>query len=344
MSMGCSLAVVGSTGLVGRTMLRVLEERDFPCDSLRLFASAKSAGIDQSFRGTPVRVEELTKRSFDDVDIALFSAGSAASVAFAPYARTANCVVIDNSSAWRMHPEVPLVVPEVNAAALLGHHGIIANPNCSTIELVVVLKPLHEAFGLRRVVVSTYQSVSGAGQKGLHQLDEEVHGRVPATRISTHPVAYNLVFHAIDETDGPSEEERKMRHETRKILDMPGLPLSVTCVRAPVLGGHGESVNVECTSACEPAAIRSVLNDAPGITVFDDPLRAVYPTPLAVADLDDVFVGRIRADRSVEHGANLWLVADNLRKGAATNAVQIAEELLQRQCLSFDSTFPLSPA
>lgn len=339
--MGCSLAVVGSTGLVGRTMLRVLEERGFPCHSLRLFASGKSAGTDQPFRGKAIRVEELTKRSFDDVDIALFSAGSAVSIEFAPYARAANCVVIDNSSAWRMHPDVPLVVPEVNPHALDNHHGIIANPNCSTIEFVVVLKPLHAAFHLRRVVVSTYQSVSGAGQNGLHQLDAEIHDRIPEVRISTHPVAFNLVFHTIDEADGPSQEERKMMLETRKIMEIPDLPLSVTCVRAPVLGGHGESVNIECAAECTPSAIRDVLEGAPGITVIDDPANAVYPTPLAVANLDDVFVGRIRTDDSVEHGANLWLVADNLRKGAATNAVQIAEELLRMQSLSFDSSFRL---
>lgn len=337
--MGCSLAIVGSTGLVGRTMLRVLEEREFPCDSLRLFASGQSAGTMLTFRGKPVPVEELTKRSFDDVDIALFSAGGSVSKEFAPYARASNCVVIDNSSAWRMHPDVPLVVPEVNPHALQSHNGIIANPNCSTIELVVVLQPLHRAFGIERVVVSTYQSVSGAGQKGLHQLDEEIHDRTPVFRISPHPVAYNLVFHTITENDGASEEELKMMYETRKIMEVPELPLSVTCVRVPVLGGHGESVNVQFTSPCTPDLIREVLSISEGVVVLDEPVRSVYPTPLSAANLDAVFVGRIRSDYSVEYGANLWIVADNLRKGAATNAVQIAERLLDLQALSFDSSY-----
>jgi aspartate-semialdehyde dehydrogenase len=322
-------------------MLRVLEERDFPCDTLRLFSSGRSAGTEQEFRGKSIRVEEVTKRSFDEVDIALFSAGSAVSIEFAQFARAAYCVVIDNSSAWRMHPDVPLVVPEVNADALTEHHGVIANPNCSTIELVVALQPLHHAFGLRRVVVSTYQSVTGAGQKGIHQLNEEIHDRIPEARISPHPVAYNLVFHSIGEQGGASEEERKMMFETRKIMNMPGLPMSVTCVRAPVLGGHGESVNIEFENPCSLAEVRAVLEHSPGICVIDDPANAGYPTPLAATNRDDVFVGRIRIDDSLENGANLWLVADNLRKGAATNAVQIAEELLARQVLSFDPSFPL---
>ncbi|MCS6807753.1 MAG: aspartate-semialdehyde dehydrogenase [Bacteroidota bacterium] len=326
---GYTVAVVGATGLVGRTMLKVLEERSFPVRSLKLFASRRSAGTTLEWKGGVYTVEEVTHKCFDGVDIALFSAGGAASREFAPSAARAGCVVIDNSSAWRMHDDVPLVVPEVNAHALERHHGIIANPNCSTIQLVVALKPLHEAFGLKRVVVSTYQSPSGAGQQGIEALQAELQGKHVQSPFSA-PIAYNTVFHTIKEQYGFSEEEAKMLNEIRKIMELPLLGIAVTCVRVPTLGGHAESVNIETEKSITPEAVTSVLQSAPGIVVMDEPHRAIYPTPRISNGRDEVFVGRIRRDSSVEHGACLWVVADNIRKGAATNAVQIAETLVSR--------------
>ncbi len=336
--MGLSIAVVGATGLVGRTMLQVLEERNFKHDRLSLFASARSAGQTIHAFGREHVVQELKADSFAGIDIALFSAGGISSLAFAPLAAAAGCVVIDNSSAWRMHPEVPLVVPEVNAAALSKHHGIIANPNCSTIQMVVALKPIHDAFGLERVVVSTYQSPSGAGQKGIEHLMAETQDRVPQQRISPHQVAFNAVFHSIGEDGGFSEEELKMKNETRRILDEPSLRIAVTCVRVPVLGGHGESLNIECRRAFTLEDLRQVLQSAPGIVLLDDPRNSLYPTPQFSKGRDEVFVGRLRLDDSVSHGAHLWVVADNLRKGAATNAVQIAEALVASSTLPFTQT------
>ena len=323
---GYVVAVAGATGLVGRTMLRVLEERKFPIASLKLLASKRSAGTTLSFRGKEYVVEELTHDSFHGVDMALFSAGGAASKEFAPSAAKAGCAVIDNSSAWRMHPKVPLVAPEVNASALKGHRGIIANPNCSTIQLVVALKPLHEAFGLRRVVVSTYQSPSGAGNQGVEALKGELRGEPVASPFSA-PIAFNTVFHTIKEPFGFSEEETKMLNEIRKIMDLPSLRLAVTCVRVPTLGGHAESVNIETERPISPEAMAETLRRAQGVVVLDEPHNAVYPTPQQSDNRDEVFVGRIRRDDSVEHGAYMWVVADNIRKGAATNAVQIAEAL-----------------
>ena len=308
-------------------MLRVLEERDVACDALRLFASGTSAGRTvETYRG-PVVVESLEGANLSGIDIALFSAGGSVSAEWAPRFAQAGAVVIDNSSYWRMADDVPLVVPEVNAADALAHKGIIANPNCSTIQLVVALWPLHKAFGIRRVVVSTYQSVSGAGQKGVDQLTDEIAGRTPSARITSHDVAYNTVFHTIGELDAASEEEQKMLRETRRIMHLPDLPMAVTCVRVPVLGGHGESVAIETIEPCTPQQARDILAASPGIIVLDDPANAVYPTPRITEHRDDVFVGRVRQDASVEHGLLLWVVADNLRKGAATNAVQIAEYL-----------------
>lgn len=308
-------------------MLRVLEERDVACDALRLFASGESAGRTvETYRG-PVVVESLESADLSGIDIALFSAGGSVSAGWAPRFAQAGAVVIDNSSYWRMADDVPLVVPEVNGADALAHKGIIANPNCSTIQLVVALWPLHQAFGIRRVVVSTYQSVSGAGQKGVDQLTDEIAGRTPSARISSHDVAYNTVFHTVAELDAASEEEQKMVRETRRIMHLPDLPMAVTCVRVPVLGGHGESVAIETVEPCTPLQARDILAASPGIVVLDDPANAVYPTPRITEHRDDVFVGRVRQDTSVEHGLLLWVVADNLRKGAATNAVQIAAYL-----------------
>jgi aspartate-semialdehyde dehydrogenase len=338
---GYSLAVAGATGLVGRTMLTVLEERNFPVKSLTLLASKRSAGTQMQFKGETYTVQELTHDSFVGIDIALFSAGGSASKEFAPSAASAGCVVVDNSSAWRMHQHVPLVVPEVNAHALEGHHGIIANPNCSTIQLVVALKPLHEAFGLKRVVVSTYQSVSGAGNKGVEALRAEVKSANPDVKYEHSPfamaAAYNMMFHTIKEQHGFSEEETKMLNETRKIMEFQGLKIAVTCVRVPTLGAHGESVNIETLKPASPKDIAVVLSKAQGVVVMDEPQNNVYPTPRTADGRDEVFVGHIRADDSVEHGAYLWVVSDNIRKGAATNAVQIAERLV---C---DGTLPITP-
>ncbi len=326
---GYVVAVVGATGLVGRTMLQVLEERNFPVQSLKLLASKRSAGSTLTFKGQDYTVEELTHDSFKGVDIAIFSAGGSTSKEFAPSAAKAGCVAIDNSSAWRMHKHVPLVVPEVNSHALQGHHGIIANPNCSTIQLVVALEPLHNSFGLKRVVVSTYQSPSGAGKQGVETLHNELAGK-PVQSTFSAPIAFNTVFHTIKEQFGFSEEETKMLNEIRKIMELPALRLAVTCVRVPTLGGHAESVNIETEKAISPEAMTAVLKAAPGIIITDEPHNAAYPTPRMSDGRDEVFVGRIRKDDSVEHGAYMWVVSDNIRKGAATNAVQIAEVLVEK--------------
>ncbi len=325
-----NLAVVGATGLVGRTMLRVLEERNFPITSLRLLASARSAGQEVEFSGEKLMVEELTPSSFHGLDAALFSAGGAISKEYCPISAAAGCVAIDNSSAWRMDPNVPLVVPEVNGDDAFTHHGMIANPNCSTIQMVVALKPLHEAFGLTRVIASTYQSVSGAGQKGVDQLNDEIAGRTPSARISSHPVAYNTVFHSFGPDESWSEEEQKMIRETRRIMHLPDLRIAVTCVRVPVLGGHGEMVAIETERPITADAAREILQAAPGIVVIDDPQNAEYPTVQISNNTDPVYVGRLRNDPSTSNGLLMWVVADNLRKGAATNAIQILELLNNR--------------
>ena len=322
------LAIVGATGLVGRTMLRVLEERDVAIDTLVPLASKRSAGSTITFKGQNYVVEELTHDSFDGLDYALFSAGGSTSRAYAPSAAKAGCVVIDNSSAWRMDPYVPLVVPEVNADDVRDHHNIIANPNCSTIQMVVALKPLHDVFGLQRIVVSTYQSPSGAGQKGVDQLMGELENRRVDEPISPHPLAFSTVFHTLDPETGWTDEEVKMMRETRRIMHLPDLPVTVTCVRVPVLGGHSESVYIETEREASLSDVIHIMKEAPGV-VYVDPTSAMeYPTPQSVKDTDPVYVGRIRKDPSTPNGLLLWVVADNLRKGAATNAVQILELLM----------------
>ncbi|MCO6465885.1 MAG: aspartate-semialdehyde dehydrogenase [Bradyrhizobiaceae bacterium] len=335
-----NIAIVGATGLVGRTMIAVLQERKVDYDSLRLFASATSAGQTITVGEKDLVVETLTPESFAGIDVALFSAGGQVSKRFAPIAAAQGCVVIDNSSAFRMDPDVPLVVPEVNPNDALNHHNIIANPNCSTIQLVVALKPLHEHYTLRRVVVSTYQSISGAGQKGVDQLQTELAGKIPSTRISEHPLAFNTVFHGVagdadagqaDETGMFTEEEQKMMRETRRIMNLPDLSIAATCVRIPVLGGHAESVAIECDKPLPSMAeLRSLLAATPGVVVADDVMHQVFPTPVQVAGTDAVVIGRLRKDPSSKNGLLFWIAADNLRKGAATNAVQILE-LLQHQ-------------
>jgi aspartate-semialdehyde dehydrogenase len=326
--MSFAFAVVGATGLVGRTMVRVLEERNAPVGSLRLLASARSAGSRVKFRGKSITVEELTPASFEGIDFALFSAGGSVSLKYAPIAAEAGAIAIDNSSAWRMDKSVPLVVPEVNAHALARHTGIIANPNCSTIQLVVALKPLHDAFGLKRLVVSTYQAISGAGQAGLDQLRAELKGREPATRKFSRQAAFNTIFHSFGDGDDYTEEELKMINETRKIMELPRLAATMTCVRIPTEAAHGESVNAEFERAASPARARKILERSPGIVVMDDPAGDHYPTVLDAGGRDEVFVGRIRKDASQPNTLNMWVVADNVRKGAATNAVQIAEALV----------------
>jgi aspartate-semialdehyde dehydrogenase len=326
---GYAFAIVGATGLVGRTMLQVLEERNLPVASLRLLASKNSAGKRVRFRGKQLIVKELTEDSFKGIDIALFSAGGDVSRRFAPIAAKAGAVVIDNSSAWRMDRSVPLVVPEVNPHALAKHKGIIANPNCSTIQLVVALKPLHDAFTLKRVVVSTYQAISGAGQAGVDQLMAEVKGKEPSRRKFSRPAAFNTIFHSFKDDDDYSEEEVKMMRETRKIMELPKLAATMTCVRIPTVAAHAESVNVEFERPVTAARARRILERAPGVIVQDDPSKELYPTVLEGGGRDEVFVGRIRKDDSQPNTLNLWIVADNVRKGAATNAVQIAELLIE---------------
>jgi aspartate-semialdehyde dehydrogenase len=327
------LAVLGATGAVGTTLLRVLEERDFPLDELRLLASERSAGQTRRFRGEDVEVQLATEDSFDGCDIAIFSAGASRARTFAPHAVAAGAVVIDNSSAFRMDPEVPLVVPEVNPHAAAAHHGVIANPNCSTMQLVPVLKPLHDAAGLEHVTVSTYQAVSGTGQKAIDALRREAEGALrgdaATAQIYPHPIAFNALpfAGAWSGDDGYTDEELKLVNESRKILELPDLRVSATCVRVPVLNCHSESVWVTTRERLSADQVRELLAAAPGLTVVDDPAANAYPTALDADGHDGVFVGRIRKDIGDDHGIALWIVADNLRKGAATNTVQIAELL-----------------
>lgn len=340
MSKSFCVAVAGATGAVGNQMITCLEEMDFPIKDLRLLATAKSAGRKLNFQGREVVVEELTASSFDGVDIAIFSAGGGTSEQFSPVAAAAGCVVVDNSSAWRMDPDVPLVVPEVNPHAISGYttKGIIANPNCSTIQMIVALAPLHRRFGIRRIVVSTYQAVSGTGKKAIDELLAQTRAvldeRETTSRVYPHRIAFNCLPH-IDAflESGYTKEEMKMVNETRKILEDDTIRITATTVRVPVLFGHSESVNVETENPIPPEEVRAVLEEAPGVTVVDDPAQNRYPMAIDAAGKDDTFVGRIRADESVENGINLWVVSDNIRKGAATNAVQIAR-ILARDYLS----------
>lgn len=336
MTSGLRVAVVGATGAVGRQMLRCLYRRSFPVAEVVALASSRSAGAEVSFGDEVVKVRALGPDSFRGVDLALFSAGADVSREQAPQAVAAGAVVVDNSSAWRLAPDVPLVVPEVNAAALAGHAGIVANPNCSTIQLVVALAPLHHRAGLRRVVVSTYQSASGAGQRAVDELLSQTAAAIDPERHPMPPDVHpkTLAFNCVPQVDaflgdGATKEERKMVLESRKILGAPSLPLHATCVRVPVERGHCESVNVELERALSPDEARAVLAQAPGVEVLDDPGSGVYPTPLETAGTDATYVGRIRRDDSVEHGLAFWVVADNLLKGAALNSVQIAEALFE---------------
>ncbi len=332
-----NVAVVGASGLVGRKILEILEERDFPIDKLYLFASNKSAGLPLIYKNTKYTIEELTETSFQNIDIALFSAGKEVSRKYAPIAVAAGAVVIDNGSYWRLNDSVPLLVPEVNPEALSAHHGIIANPNCSTIQMLVALKPIADNYGLKRVVVSTYQSISGAGQKGITQLADEIIGNEPNKRISSKSLAFNTVFHSFADGNDFTEEEIKMLNESRKILSLPELKIAVTCVRLPILGGHGESLNIETEKPFDISLLRSLLSNAPGISIIDSPEKDEYPTTALAQESDNVYIGRIRRDKTVENGFYMWVVADNIRKGAATNAVQIAELLVRNNLFDFNT-------
>lgn len=328
------VAVVGATGLVGNTMLRILEERNFPVDELLVVASEKSAGKELSFRNAKYAVIGLEEAVRLEPAIAIFSAGAAVSREWAPRFAAAGTTVIDNSSCWRMDPAVPLIVPEINGDVLTANDRIIANPNCSTIQMVMVLYPLHLKYQIRRIVVSTYQSVSGTGAKAVDQLMHERNGE-KTIMAYPHPIDLNCLPHIDAFLDnGYTKEEMKMVNETRKIMRSPDIQVSPTTVRVPVKGGHSESVNIQFEHDFELKDIYELLDRTPGVLVQDDPARNIYPMPLFAEGKDDVFVGRIRRDPSQPNTLNCWIVSDNLRKGAATNAVQIAEYLLQHQLIN----------
>lgn len=333
-SEGYIVAVAGATGVVGRELIKILEERKFPVERLILLASERSVGKQSSFRGEEIEVELLADDSFEGVDIAFFSAGAERSRQFAPKAVEAGAVVIDNSSEFRMRPDVPLVVPEVNPEAINTHNGMIANPNCSTIQMVVVLKPIHDAAKVERVVVASYQSVSGTGQKAVEELEQQVRTLLkfekPTSHVYPHQIAFNVLPH-IDSfhESGYTEEEMKIINETKKIMGDDSIRVTVTAARVPVFYGHSESVNLETAYKLTAEQCREILSRAPGVMVVDDPSSNSYPLAIDAAGKDLVFVGRIREDPSIANGLDLWIVADNLRKGAALNAVQIAEHLIQ---------------
>ncbi|MBI3378475.1 MAG: aspartate-semialdehyde dehydrogenase [Nitrospirae bacterium] len=328
------VAVVGATGAVGNEMIATLEQRNFPVEKLRLFASERSEGKTLEFQGNEIPVENLNESSFKGIDIALFSAGAERSKTWAPVAAKSGCVVVDNSSQWRMDPEVPLVVPEVNSHDLKWHKGIIANPNCSTIQMVVVLKPIHDAAKIKRVVVTTFQSVSGTGKKAMDELLQQttdiLNFKEVKCNVYPHQIAFNVLPH-IDKflENGYTKEEMKMVHETIKIMGDDSIRLTTTTVRVPVFRCHAESLNIETEKKITPNEVRAVLSKSPGIVVFDAPEKNIYPLPVDVAGKDETYVGRIREDESIDNGINMWIVADNLRKGAALNAVQIAEKLIE---------------
>jgi aspartate-semialdehyde dehydrogenase len=329
------VAIVGATGLVGQEFIKILEQQRFPMASIRLLASDRSTGRKMLFAGEEVEVEEATAQSFDHADLALFSAGTEISQHLAPLAAQAGAVVIDNSAAFRMEPGVPLVVPEVNPEDLKEHKGIIANPNCATIQLVVALYPLHKVNPIKRVIVDSYQSVSGWGAAAMEELSNQsklvLEGKEVVPHIFPHQIAFN-VFPEIDVflDNGYSKEEWKMLNETRKIMHDDGIAISATCVRVPVYIGHSEAIHIEFSYPMTPEEARRILSEAPGIKVLDNPAISLYPHPWSVAGSDDVFVGRIRRDASNPNGLAMWVVADNLRKGAALNAIQIAWELSHR--------------
>ena len=329
------VCVLGATGMVGREMISVLEERQFPVRDLKLLASERTAGSTRAFKGEELKVQVLREDSFKGMEIGLFSAGGSISQKFAPIASQEGCVVIDNTSTFRMDPEVPLVVPEVNPHAIADytHKRIIANPNCSTIQMVVVLKPIHDVAKIRRVVVSTYQSVSGTGKDAIRELEEQTlaifnHNEITCD-VYPHQIAFNCLPHIdVFSENGYTKEEMKMVNETKKIMEDESIGITATTVRVPVFYGHSESVNIETVKKITPDEVRGMLSRAPGIMVVDNPKKNVYPLATYAAGRDETFVGRIREDLSIENGINMWIVSDNVRKGAALNAVQIAETLV----------------
>jgi aspartate-semialdehyde dehydrogenase len=332
-----NVAVVGATGAVGNEMVATLEQRKFPVKKLVLLASSRSVGKTVMYKGMDVDVQELKEDSFKDIQIGLFSAGGSISEKFAPIAAASGCVVIDNTSAWRMDPDVPLVVPEVNEHAIKDYtkKGIIANPNCSTIQMVVALKPLHDAAKIKRVVVSTYQAVSGTGKKAIYELEQQVLAIYNNKPVEKKVYPYQIAFNCLPQIDvfvenGYTKEEMKMVNETKKILEDESIAVTATTVRVPVFYSHSESVNVEFERDLSPEEARKILKKAPGVKVIDDPSKKLYPLAIDAAGHDETFVGRIRRDESIPHGLNMWVVADNIRKGAALNAVQIAEVLIKK--------------
>lgn len=338
------VAVLGATGAVGQEMIKTLEQRDFPVERLVPLASSRTAGSEVTFKGQKIKVEEANNDSFKGVQIGLFSAGASVSAKFAPEAVKAGCVVIDNTSHFRMDPNIPLVVPEVNEQALKNHAGIIANPNCSTAQLVLVLKPIHDAARIKRVVVSTYQATSGAGREAMDELTAQLSAmlgiakkadqKVPAKQVLPQQIAFNVIPQIdVFLENGYTKEEMKMTNETKKIMEDNSIELTATCVRVPVLIGHSEAVNIETEKKLTAAQARALLEKAPGLKVVDDPGKKLYPMPIDCAGKDETLVGRIREDISCPNGIDLWVVSDNLRKGAALNAVQIAESLIKNDWL-----------
>ncbi len=333
--MGCNLAIAGVTGAVGQEFLKILEERDFPFDSLKMLASSRSAGKKIEFKSKEYIVDELTKDSFTRVDIALFSAGASRSREFAPAAVDAGAVVVDNSSAFRMDADVPLIIPEINPQKIEENRGVIANPNCSTIIGIVPVWPLHRANPVKRMIVSTYQAASGAGQSAMLELQEQTRevlaGKKPTCKAFKYQIAFNAFSHdSALEPNGYNLEEIKMVNETRKIFDCPEIAVTCTCIRIPVLRAHCESINLEFTDPMSPDQVRNLLSTAPGVSVLDDRVNNRFPMPIDASGKDNILVGRIRQDESVpeNRGINIWVAGDQLRKGAALNAVQIAEKLL----------------
>jgi len=326
-------AIVGATGMVGGMFIKILEERKLPISTLYPLASARSAGKTVQFNGQPVTIEELTPQSFDrGIDIALFAVDDETSRIYAPIAAKKGCVVIDNSAAWRMDASVPLVVPEVNGSDIANNNGIIANPNCCAAPTVIALKPLQDAYGLDRVVISTYQSVSGAGVEGIRDLDVTIQGQEKS--FFPYTIAHNLIPHigSFDET-GYTGEEIKLMAEIQKMLHQPTLKITATTVRVPVYTGHSLSINVSLKTPFEMKDIRRVLETAPGVILYDNPERNIYPMPITATGNDNVYIGRLRPDKSCENGLNMWVVTDNTRKGAATNAVQVLEQVLTKEAL-----------
>ena len=328
-----SVAVVGATGAVGQEMISILEERNFPISQIKFIASSRSEGKLLSFRNERIKVETIDKKTFNDIDIALFSIGSSLSKKYALQAASSGAVVIDNSNAFRMAEGVPLIVPEINHSKINEHKGIIANPNCSTIQLVMALNNIYKKYGIKRLIVSTYQAVSGTGQKAINELNEQVQNYVDKNKIKNkvypHQIAFNLLPHIDDfQENGYTREEMKVLRETRKIFDDNTLAITTTAVRVPVFYGHGESVNVQTKDDFHIEDVKKIINEQKNVKVVDDPKDNKYPMPILVEEDDNVLVGRIRRDYSKDNALNMWVVANNLRKGAALNAVQIAEKLV----------------